>query len=94
MRRVAPALALLLLCGCSATFREPNAPAGASHERWLHFFVAGAVGHAELDVRDFCKSGRAQRIRSGGDLLTSGVSILTLGIYTPRKVVVTCEKAQ
>ncbi|MCA9599720.1 MAG: hypothetical protein KC776_40710 [Myxococcales bacterium] len=83
----------LLLTGCAATFSDPRVAAGESHTEWNHFFLFGSVGHAVVDVRDVCPTGRAHEVSSGENVLTLGVSVVTLGIYTPRKVKVVCEKA-
>ena len=94
-----PLKSALFLCqlaifasACSATFTDPRVPAGEQKSHWQNFFVLGAVGHAEVDVRDFCATRRAHEVHLGADVLTIGVSVITLGIYTPRKVVVTCAK--
>ena len=77
---------------CSATFTDPRVPAGETKSTWQSYFVYGAVGSAQVDVRDYCATNRAHEVHLGADFLTVGVSIITLGIYTPRKVTVTCAK--
>lgn len=84
------ALAALTLGGCAATFTDPRVPAGEEHQLWTSFFVGGLVGHAEVDVRDVCPDGRAHEVETGEDALTLGATILTLGVYAPRRVYVTC----
>jgi len=80
----------MLTTGCyKATFIDPNAVAGAEHEEWLDFFVFGTVGTEEYDVRKFC-SGPVAVVRTGGNFATGLVSLLTIGIYMPRKIYVTC----
>ena len=85
-------LALLLLAGCyKATFyQNPNAVAGARHERWSAFFILGLVGSEHFDVRDFCGQDAPAEIRTGANFATGLVSLLTIGIYTPHKVYITC----
>lgn len=85
-------LALLLLSGCAATFRDPKVPAGEEKTKWAHFYVLGSLGQAEVDVRDHCPSARAHEVWVGEDVFTLAVSVVTLGIYTPRKVAITCAK--
>jgi hypothetical protein len=84
--------ALLGITGCyKATFyQNPNAVAGARHERWSDFFILGLVGHEHFDVRDFCDQDEVAEVRTGGNFATGIVSLVTIGIYTPRKVYVTC----
>lgn len=85
-------LALLLLTGCyKATFyQNPNAVAGARHERWSDFFIYGLVGSEHFDVRDFCGPDAVAEIRTGANFATGLVSMVTIGIYTPHKVYITC----
>ncbi len=85
-------LATVALTGCAATFTDPRVPAGETHTEWSDFFLFGTVGHEVIDVRDVCKSGRAQEVSTGGNVLTAGVTVITLGIYTPRKVKIVCAK--
>lgn len=80
----------LLTTGCyKATFIDSNAHRGAEHEEWTDFFVFGLVGTEEYDVRKFCQ-GPVALVRTGGNFATGLVSLVTLGIYFPRKVYVTC----
>ena len=85
-------LALLLLAGCyKATFYQSTAAvAGARHERWSAFFIFGLVGSEHFDVRDFCGQDAIAEVRTGANFATGLVSLLTIGIYTPHKVYVTC----
>ncbi len=86
--------ALALACaGCTATFRDPRVPAGEERSSWQSYFLVGAIGEAEVDVRDYCPTGRASEVVIGENALTLGVSVVTLGIYTPRRVLITCEAA-
>jgi hypothetical protein len=87
------ALAVLLgLAGCyKATFyQNPHAYPGARHERWTAFFIFGLVGAPRVDVREFCGPDEVAEVRTGSNFATGLVSLLTIGIYTPHKVYVTC----
>ncbi len=84
--------ALVAVGGCKATFTDPRVPVGTEHSLWRSFYVGGLVGHAEVDVRDVCASGRAREVQTGEDALTLGATIITLGIYAPRRIYVTCGK--
>src|SRR5712671_463836 len=90
--RAALLAALLGSAGCyKATFiRDPNAVKGVEKDQWLDFWVFGIVGEQNLDVRQFCSDGRVAQIQTHGNFGTGIVSFLTIGIYTPRKVTVTC----
>jgi hypothetical protein len=87
----------LLLCafalgGCyRATFiSNPQAVRGVEHDKWNHFFIFGLVGEAELDVRQFCPDGRVAELQTQETFLNGLVGLLTIGIYAPRTVYVTC----
>ncbi|MEB2314294.1 MAG: hypothetical protein OZ921_11110 [Sorangiineae bacterium] len=80
----------LAVTSCSATFVDARVPADTQHRLWRSFYAGGLIGHAELDIRDVCASGRAREVRTGEDALTLALTIVTLGIYAPRRVVVTC----
>jgi hypothetical protein len=82
----------LLGAGCAATFREPRLPAGEQESVWASYFVFGLVGRPEVDVRDHCPSGRASEVETGASAATVGITLITLGIYTPRRVLVRCEE--
>ncbi|HEX2877161.1 MAG TPA: hypothetical protein VHP33_38185 [Polyangiaceae bacterium] len=83
---------LLATSGCyKATFyKNASAVKGQEHEEWTDFFVFGMVGSEQIDVKKFCSNGDAAVIRTGGNVGTGLVGALTIGIYTPRKVYVTC----
>lgn len=61
------------------------------HEEWTSFWAFGLVGQAELDIRRYC-GGPAARVRTGGNAATGIVAVLTLGVYTPRKVYIYCSR--
>jgi len=93
MRRKGIVLACLLAtAGCyKATFlRDTKAVRGVERDRWADFFLFGLVGEETIDVAQFCPKGRVAEVQIGGNFGTGLVYALTLGIYTPRKVYVTC----
>ena len=57
---------------------------------WLPAYVFGAFGGGDLDVRDYCASGVADELSVGSSWATLGVSVVTIGIYTPREVKLRC----
>ena len=85
---------VLAICGCAlsacATGNSRGALA-ASHDHWLPGYVLGIWGKAELDVRDDCPKTGAASVRGGSTWTTLVVTVVTLGIYTPREVRVQCR---
>jgi hypothetical protein len=79
--------------GCfKATFEDARAPIGERHEVWLDGYLFGLSGSGDIDTRFFCESGPARV----GVYETAGtwlLTLLSLGIYTPRKAAVTCARA-
>jgi hypothetical protein len=67
----------------TAVDRDPT------HEQWTDHFVWGVVGNDDYDAAKWCPRGTAV-IRTGGNFGTGVVTVATLGIYSPRKVYVTC----
>jgi len=93
------ALALATLsstAGCyKATFVEDPSAARQepTHEEWSNHYVFGLVGDKEYDTREWCPDG-VSMARTGGNVGTSALTIVTLGIYAPRKVYVRCAERQ
>ncbi|MEZ4228036.1 MAG: hypothetical protein R3B89_02655 [Polyangiaceae bacterium] len=90
----------LPLSGCfRVTFVDPAAKrqlkpgtAVEEHGYWQHKFAYGLINMGEaIDVRDVCGA-PPLRIQTAGDVLTTGATLLTLGIYSPRKVYVECAE--
>lgn len=82
---------LLGLSGCyKASFYQGSTVRGTQHEEWTNFFLFGLIGHDRVDVREFCPNSEVASLRSGANVGTTVVSVLTVGIYTPRKVYVSC----
>src|SRR5688572_20035348 len=78
--------------GCyKATFiSNPHVVRGADHNQWNSFFLWGLVGEETLDVRQFCSGGQVAQVRTGANVLTGLVSLVTIGIYAPRMAYVWC----
>jgi len=97
--KIGLALALATLsstAGCyKATFVEDPSAAKRepTHEEWSNHYVFGLVGDKEYDTRQWCPDG-VSMARTGGNVGTSALTIVTLGIYAPRKVYVTCAGSQ
>ena len=80
------------MSGCyKATFyKNASVVKGEEHEQWTDFFVFGTVGTEHVDVKKFCANGEAAVVKTGGNVGTGVIGVLTIGIYTPSKVYVTC----
>jgi hypothetical protein len=83
---------LAMTAGCyKATFyRDPQLTSGDQHEEWTNFYLFGLVGTETIDVGRYCPPNSVAMVRTGANAGTGFVSIITLGIYTPHKVYVTC----
>jgi hypothetical protein len=62
----------------------------ATRTVWLPTYAFGAIGGGDLDVRDYCPSGAISELSIGSSWATLGVSLATLGVYTPREAKVRC----
>ena len=58
---------------------------------WVPAYALGAFGGGDVDVRDLCASGAAEELSVGSTWATLGVSLATLGVYTPREARVRCS---
>lgn len=92
MQRWLLLLLLIALAGCyrASFYTDPKLVRGLEHDEWTAFFIFGLVGNQEIDVRGFCEGRPIAEVKTGGNFATSLVSAVTLGIYTPRKIYVTC----
>lgn len=77
-------------CYRATFFEDPDVQAGEEHDEWTDFYVFGLVGTEAFEIRRFCPTGQVAEVKTGGNFGTAVVSFLTIGIYTPRKVYVTC----
>lgn len=81
----------LLSSGCfRASIIVPSVPPGEKHSTWVNGWFWGSVG-GTVSADSFCGGRPVSRIdtkRSVGNILVSWV---TLGIYTPSKVWITCS---
>ena len=86
----ASSLFWLLLPGCSGA----HGTARPNEAHWVAAYGFGVWGTAEFDIRDDCPSGVAENVRVGPTWTTLLVSLVTLGLYTPREVRVRCGVAR
>ena len=83
----------LLCCVCALGCAATTPVASAPHRHWVPGYVFAIWGKAELDVRDDCPTTAAASVRVDTTWTTLLVSVVTLGMYTPREVRVTCQVA-
>lgn len=89
--RLVGLLAALGATGCyRATFIEPRATVNERKDEWTSFYVFGLVGTAEIDARKMCPGSEVVGVATGSNAGTATLTVLTLGIYAPRKVYVAC----
>jgi len=80
----------LLLCSCKTVSYRTGAPGGGERtSRNASFFLFGAVGTATIDLTEACPQGVSSwsNRKSAVDTV---LSIVTLGIYTPRTIRIEC----
>lgn len=82
-----------LACAALGVVTAACTPPAGLHEREfaVHRYLYGTVGSAGLDVRDVCTSGRASQVRVTRRAADYLLSVATLGIYVPHRVVVRCR---
>jgi hypothetical protein len=80
----AAVLVLGSVTACAAT------PANAAR-LWTPSYAFGTLGYRDFDVRTYCGDRGARRLRVTGTPGTLAVSVLTLGVYTPREVTIECR---
>ncbi|HZN95829.1 MAG TPA: hypothetical protein VFB81_24110 [Myxococcales bacterium] len=75
------------LTGCHRVAFHTRLPRGDEvREKVFNYWAFGAIGEHEVDLDAMCPSGVASwRVES-----IAWVDILTLGVYTPRRVVAEC----
>jgi len=56
------------------------------------YYIGGLVGEPTVDVKKACNGGEAKQMQARTTFVNGLVSVLTLGIYTPRTARVWCEE--
>ena len=79
---------------CSLALASCAAPAAGSRRVLLPAYALGAIGGGDLDVRDYCPAGSAGELSVGSSWRTLGLSLATLGVYTPRELRIRCGCAR
>lgn len=83
---------LLLSTGCfrSVVTTAPYSPIGHTETRWVHTVIGGLIPLNSVDGTSLCGSGTVQTVTTQHGLLSLVATGITMGIYTPVKVTVTC----
>ena len=91
MSRTTIAALLLFSAGCyHASIESGMKPGNDKIEKeWAHGFAWGLVGPDTIEAQSKCPSGLS-KVETEHSFLNSLVQILTLGIYTPMHLTVTC----
>src|SRR5215510_6694452 len=92
-RRLVPLLALCF-AGCYHASVETGRPPGSQHieKGWAASYLGGAVSPSTVDARSGCTSG-VSKVETKHSFLNMLVGGLTLSIYTPMSIEVTCAAA-
>jgi hypothetical protein len=95
MKKLAIAALLLSLVGC-ATQRFDVRSGGenaASHDDYQSFWIGGIGQKEEIDAAKVCGgAAKVQRVETQLTPGNVGLTILTIGIYTPRQIRVYCTR--
>jgi hypothetical protein len=93
LRTLTAAAALLLTSGCyNVTYMsKTRMPAAVVHEEKMNFFIFGLVGEHDIQAAQICPTGVA-KIRTTETGVNVLLTIITLGIYSPRTAQITCAK--
>ncbi len=92
--RVAAVALALALAGCHVVRYDTGARASPRRvEQTVHFFFWGLVGGARVDLDAACPDGAA-RWRSEATFGEVVADLVTLGVWSPRTVVVECAEAR
>jgi hypothetical protein len=88
---IALAATAALAAGCfKVTYQNPMLPPnGVMHDGTSSFFILGLVGDSRIPAWQMCPGG-VSRIQTGlsfGDLV---LTVITIGIYTPRSYEIDC----
>ncbi len=86
---------LLGVFGCGPPIKririDPAPGDGVEHKQLQSFFLWGLIGHGQVDVREICgPDRRAVEIGVGDDGLSTVLSVVTLGLYSPVRTTVQC----
>jgi len=92
--RIACVVAALALAACHVVRYDAGIPVSPRRvEQTVHFFFWGLTGEARIDLDAACPDGAA-RWRNEAGFLDVLADLFTLGIWSPRTVVVECAEVK
>ena len=88
------ALTLVLALGVGACYHatiETGLPAGPDkiEKKWAHSFLGGLVPPETIETMEKCPNGVA-RVETRHSFLNQVANAITMGLYTPMEIIVTC----
>jgi hypothetical protein len=93
LQSLAAAGAILMASGCyNVTYMsKTRMPAAVVQEEKMSFFLFGLVGEHDIQAGQLCPTGVAKvhTVQTVGNVV---LSIITLGIYSPRTAQITCAQ--
>jgi len=91
LRRYLVPIVALCFTGCYHASVETGRPPGSQHieQGWAGSYLAGLVPPSTVEARSACPQG-VSRVETKHSFLNQMVGILTLSIYTPMSIEVTC----
>jgi hypothetical protein len=95
MKKLAIAAIVLSLTGCAIQRFDvrPDAQNSATHDDSQTFWVAGIGQSQDIDAAKACGgASKVQRVETEMTAGNVGMTMLTLGIYSPRQVRVYCTR--
>jgi Bor protein len=95
MKKLAIAAIVLSLTGCAIQRFDvrPDAQNAPTHDNSQTFWVAGIGQSEEIDAAKVCGgAAKVQRVETQMTAGNVGMTILTVGIYSPRQVRVYCTR--
>lgn len=93
LRAVLAMATLTAFAGCyNVTYvAKTRTPAAAMYEEDMKFFLFGVVGEHDIQTAQRCPSGLA-KVHTKQTAVDVLLSIVTIGIYTPRTAQITCAQ--
>ena len=95
MKKLAIAAIVLSLTGCAIQRFDvrPDTQNAPTHDNSQTFWVAGIGQSEEIDASKVCGSAsKVERVETQMTAGNVGMTILTIGIYSPRQVRVYCSR--
>ncbi len=90
-RATAAALALALAACHTVRYDAGRPPSERRYETTVHFFLWGLAGKPRIDLDAACPEGAA-RFRNESGAVHWIAEVATLGLWSPRRVVVECAQ--